>query len=396
MIIISIVKIKKYGVKTVTNLIFLIVKAIFIIISHLVKLFVTMGEERIMVITGLIIVLLLVLAVPFVSKTVEENLEPFLFVMGLAASIISGVLSVDLAVKALKEPIMISSAVFIAGALFYLLHDQFQIFINKVLGRIPVALFVFLVVVILGLLSSVITAIISSIILVEIIYLLPLARKDKIVVCIIACFSIGLGATLTPIGEPLATIAISKLGKSFFYLIDLLGKYIIPGVIAFGILGAGYVAYKQKSLSDDQTLMPNPDEIQEEIEAENWKGIILRALKIYLFVMALVLLGEGFQPLIDKYVLGLSPQLLYWVNMVSAVLDNATLTAAEISRQMTGTQVDAILMGLLISGGMLIPGNIPNIVSASKLKISSREWATWGVPLGIIAMLTYFIIIFLL
>jgi len=78
--------------------------------------------------------------------------------------------------------------------------------------------------------------------------------------------------------------------------------------------------------------------------------------------------------------------------MVSAVLDNATLTAAEISPKMTIEQIDFILMGLLISGGMLIPGNIPNIISASKLKIKSREWARLGVPLGLGLMLIYFII----
>ncbi|HCF71867.1 MAG TPA: cation transporter, partial [Syntrophomonas sp.] len=59
-------------------------------------------------------------------------------------------------------------------------------------------------------------------------------------------------------------------------------------------------------------------------------------------------------------------------------------------------QVTAIIMGLLISGGMLIPGNIPNIVSASKLKISSKEWAAWGVPLGLIVMVFFFIILFFL
>ncbi|HNX29088.1 MAG TPA: DUF1646 family protein [Syntrophomonadaceae bacterium] len=346
-----------------------------------------------MVITGLIIVLLLVLAVPFISRTVEENLEPFLFIMGLAASIISGIMSKDLALKALEEPIMIASAVFIAGALFYLLHDKFQTFINLILKRIPLAVFVFLTITLLGMLSSVITAIIASIVLVEIIYLLPLVRKQKIVVCIIACFSIGLGAALTPIGEPLATIAISKLDESFFYLLDLLGKYIFPALIAFGILGGVYVARSNKnSKQEDKTSDAAVQE--EEVEQETWKGIIIRALKVYLFVMALVFLGEGFQPLIDKYVLGLSPQLLYWVNMISAVLDNATLTAAEISRQMTDTQVTAIIMGLLISGGMLIPGNIPNIVSASKLRISSKEWAVWGVPLGLVTMLIYFVILF--
>ena len=348
-----------------------------------------------MVITGLIVVLLLVLVVPFVNKTVEENLEPFLFVMGVAASIISGIMSMELALKALKEPIMIASAVFIAGALFFLLHNQFQTFINKVLTKIPITVFVFLTVALLGLISSVITAIIASIVLVEIIYLLPLERKQKVVVCIIACFSIGLGAALTPIGEPLATIAISKLDKSFFYLFDLLGVYVIPAVIAFGILGAIYVSRSSRSSVKAEAADANAEETVV-MEQDTWKSIIVRALKVYLFVMALVFLGEGFQPLIDKYVLGLSPQLLYWVNMISAILDNATLTAAEISRQMTDTQVTAIIMGLLISGGMLIPGNIPNIVSASKLKISSKEWAAWGVPLGLIVMIIYFIIIFFL
>jgi predicted cation transporter len=80
--------------------------------------------------------------------------------------------------------------------------------------------------------------------------------------------------------------------------------------------------------------------------------------------------------------------------MISAVLDNATLTAAEISKQMTTMQIEAILMGLIISGGMLIPGNIPNIISASKLKISSTEWAKIGVPVGLLVMAVYFFILF--
>ena len=43
---------------------------------------------------------------------------------------------------------------------------------------------------------------------------------------------------------------------------------------------------------------------------------------------------------------------------------------------------------------MLIPGNIPNIISAGKLGITSKEWAKLGVPLGLIAMLIYFVWIF--
>jgi predicted cation transporter len=88
------------------------------------------------------------------------------------------------------------------------------------------------------------------------------------------------------------------------------------------------------------------------------------------------------------------PQILYWVNSISAILDNATLTAAELSPAMEITQIQAVLMGLLIAGGMLIPGNIPNIISAQKLNISSKEWAKLGVPLGLVVMLVYYVWVF--
>lgn len=351
-----------------------------------------------MVIPGLIVILLLVLVLPFAIKQIEENLEPFLFVMGVAAALISGIMTKELIIEALKEPIMIASAVLIAGALFYILRDQFARFMDKVYHVIPVPVVVFLVVAILGLASSVITAIVASIILVEVIFLLPLDRKHKVAICVLSCFSIGLGAALTPLGEPLATIAVSKLDQNFFYLFNLLGKFIIPAIVAFAAIGAAYAAWAMRSQQEqgtaDMALTAEEAIEEEEIEEETWKGIIVRALKVYLFVMALVFLGEGFHPLIDAYILSLDYRLLYWVNMISAVLDNATLTAAEISIQMSTLQIEAILMGLLISGGMLIPGNIPNIISASKLRITSSEWAKIGVPFGLIVMAIFYVILF--
>ena len=98
--------------------------------------------------------------------------------------------------------------------------------------------------------------------------------------------------------------------------------------------------------------------------------------------------------IIDKYILGISPEIIYWVNMISAILDNATLTAAEISPRMDIVQIQAVLMGLLIAGGMLIPGNIPNIICAGKMGISSKEWAKLGVPLGLVLMAIYFVWVF--
>jgi len=100
----------------------------------------------------------------------------------------------------------------------------------------------------------------------------------------------------------------------------------------------------------------------------------------------LIFLGAGFKPLIDTYLIKLSPQTLFWVNMISAVLDNATLAAAEIGPTLNEAQIKSALLGLLISGGMLIPGNIPNIIAAHTLQIKSTEWARLGVPLGLVMM----------
>ena len=60
--------------------------------------------------------------------------------------------------------------------------------------------------------------------------------------------------------------------------------------------------------------------------------------------MALTFLGTGFEPFIERYLLDLNPLVLYWINMISAVLDNATLAAAEISPAMDDTTIKAILL----------------------------------------------------
>jgi predicted cation transporter len=109
--------------------------------------------------------------------------------------------------------------------------------------------------------------------------------------------------------------------------------------------------------------------------------------------MALVFLGEGFKPVVEKYLVSISAHAFYWINIVSAILDNATLTAAEMSPAMPLETIKELLLGLLIAGGMLIPGNIPNIICAGKLSIKSKEWAKFGVPVGLVIMIGVFIII---
>ncbi|MDZ5472635.1 DUF1646 family protein [Bacillus sp. 31A1R] len=332
---------------------------------------------------GLIIVFLLVLLLPLILKNVEHNLEQFLFAMGLVAALISGVLDQALFLEAATSPINITIAVFIAGLFFKWFYHPLEKAIIRISKFMPYRIFIGLTVILLGLISSMITAIIAALVLVLIVTVLKLERRTEIRFVVLACFSIGLGAALTPLGEPLSTIAISKLNGDFFLLLRLIGPQVLIALTMFGIL-ATLLVHPPKRIYGEKN----------KTTTEGYEEIFARALKIYFFVMGLTFLGAGFEPLIQQYFLGMNPQILYWINMISAVLDNATLTATEVSPTMSEMTIKAILLGLLISGGMLIPGNIPNIIAAGKLKISSKEWASFGVPVGLLTMLIYYIAIF--
>lgn len=346
-------------------------------------------------IIGLVIALIAILLLPFFVKKIEHNLEIFLFIMGLIVVSISKALSLELFEHIFHNEMLyfITGAVFVAGIIFKYSVDKITDGVGYATQRWSLPVFVFVVVAVLGLISSVITAIIASLVLVEIVQALPIDRAHRIKLSIITCFSIGLGAALTPIGEPLATIVVSVLDEDFFFLFRNLGVYIIPGVLILALIGAVMVGQSAKLVHSDG-MEQETEECDFVTGAETFPDIITRALKIFLFVIALELLGAGFKPLINTYIIHLDSMMLYWINMVSAVLDNATLAAAEVSPMMTDVQLKAILMGLLVSGGMLIPGNIPNIITACKLRIGSKDWAKLGVPLGLVILAIYFIILF--
>ncbi len=328
-----------------------------------------------------IVILLLVLVLPLVSHGVERNLETFLFVMGALSAWAAGVLSAGLIRDALMHPIPITVAVFISGLLFKWARPHIGEALVKLRLVMPPPVLLAALVTALAVLSSVITAIIASLVLVEMVGALRVHADDEARLVVVACVAIGLGAALTPIGEPLSTIATAKLHQDFWFLMRVLGPWIVPGIVVLGAWTAFLpLRWTGPTLTERQ-------------EAETYRGVLARAGRVFLFVMALVLLGEGLKPLIDRFVVALDARWLYWINTVSAILDNATLTAAEISPQMHLDQVRAVLMSLLISGGMLIPGNIPNIIAAHRLGIRSRTWARWGIPLGVRLLVAYFILL---
>ncbi|MDA8239776.1 MAG: DUF1646 family protein [Nitrospiraceae bacterium] len=335
-----------------------------------------------------------ILVLPLSVKKVEENIEVFLLAMAVIAVTAAhamgpkAVWTPDLVESALAEPIKLTLATLIFGGLFRAFRPALKKKIVAWESAVGPRLFAAMTIFTLGLLSSIITAIIAALILCEIISALSLDKKYETTLTVLACFSIGLGAALTPIGEPLSTVVLAKLRGGahevdFFFLLRLVGAYIIPGVLllaGFGALLRGSEVPLRESVTEDHP--------------ESVRDIFTRAGRVYVFVVSLILLGTGFKPFIDAYIAPLHPGLLYWINMSSAVLDNATLAAAEIGPQMSVPQITGILMGVVIAGGMLIPGNIPNIISASKLGISSRSWAVIGIPLGLVLMGAYYVILF--
>lgn len=340
-----------------------------------------------LIIAGLAVIMGLTLVLPFSVKRVEEELEAFLFVMGVLAVTISGLWSGHLVKEALREPLAITATVAVVGLLFRRLRPRLKGWLETLTRRAGLPTAIFVIVAVLGLGSSVFTAIIAALMLAETVTLLKLNREFEVRLTVLACYAIGLGAALTPLGEPLSTIVVAKLkapphNAGFFYLTDLVGAWIVPGVLLCAALaahGARSARAKEAGLHEDKR--------------ESTRAILVRAGKVYLFVMALIFLGAGLTPLAERFVARLPVWALYWANSVSAILDNATLAAAEIAPVMTDRQITYILLGLLISGGMLIPGNIPNIISASKLGVKSGEWARAALPFGAALMAVYFVLL---
>lgn len=334
---------------------------------------------------GLALIMALVLLLPFSVSRVEEELEAFLLLMGCLAVGVSRAWTGRLAVEALTEPLKISCAVLLFGLAFRRFRGFIARRVAGVSSKLGLPAFSFALIVALGLASSVITAVVAALVLVETVSVLRLDRAAERRLTVLACFSIGLGAALTPIGEPLSTITTARLAgpphqAGFFFLTRLLWPWLVPGMLVLGALGAARCeerASGSRGLSQDA-----PEDL--------W-SIGRRAIRVYVFVAALVLLGRGLSPLVDRGLAWMPAGSLYWMNISSAALDNAALAAIEIGPRLDLDRIRAVLIGLLVSGGMLIPGNIPNIICAKKLGIKSREWAAEAAPLGLALLAAYFI-----
>lgn len=327
-----------------------------------------------------IAILVLLLFGPLFVHVIERNLEAYFLLLGVVATLLAGDFSHELALTALREPIPITLAVIISSLLFRYSRQSLDRGFARLRGRISRPVLAAATVFVISMLSSVITVIVAAIVLVEIIGLLRLDASSRISVAVAGCFGVGLGAALTPLGEPLSTLATHALHLPFFGLFFLLGPYVVPGIVASAIL-AGFFARG-----------PYHSVIAERHVRETVGEAFVQGGKVFAFIVGLVLISEAFAPLAALYMRVLSRELLFWANMVSAALDNATLVALEV-HHMSDIRAREAILSLLISGGMLVPGNVPNIISAGLLKIRSVEWARVAIPIGIVMLGIYFAVL---
>jgi len=324
--------------------------------------------------------ILVVLIGPILNRAIGRNVELFFLVVGVLTACLMGQFSTALIWAALRQPLSFTLAVLVFGAGFRLLRDYLDSLFASAVQVLDVRVACFWLTMILGFLAAFITPVVCALVFVEAISALRLERSTETAVTVFACFAIGLGAGLTPVGMPGFAVVLHALHADFWYLARLLGPLVTVGV-ALTATPVLFLRFASSELRATLVIQPR----------DSWRVILLdRPGKVYVFIAGLVALSEGLRPVVDAYLPRLANGSLFWLNTISAVVNNSTLAAVEIGPTLSVNQQRAALLGLLISGGMLVPGNIANIVAASRLRIGSSEWAKVGVPMGIAMLGIYF------
>ncbi len=327
------------------------------------------GEVKMNLVFGTAVIIVVLIGPVFV-KAIDQNVEFFFLLIGLLTAYFMGRLNEAAVGAALREPLSFTLAVLVFGGMFRLLRSYFDQLLRRVIRLLTPRILCFCLTIILGFLAAFITPVVSALVFVEGLSLLHCDRRSEVGATVFACFAIGFGAGLTPLGMPGITVVLRSLHADFWYLAHLLWPFIVAGIV----LAAVPILFLPFSKGEPLDLIG---------DEEPWSLVLLvRPGKVYLFIAGLVLLSEGVRPLVDVYIHRFPNGLLFWMNTISAVVNNSTLAAVEIGPSLSMNQQRAAFLGLLISGGALVTGNIPNIVAASRLGITSREWARVGVGIG--------------
>lgn len=332
---------------------------------------------------SLSLLFLLVLLLPFKLRFVEERLELFLLFSGLLSLWLGGAWNWTFLQSSLSKPLPLCASLLIFGLLFEALQSRLDRVLERLQGHFRLAPLLACLSLFLSLLSLLASAVLAALLLAQVLRRLELDAATRSRTAVLSCFGIGAASALSPLGGPLGAISLLRLGSTDPFLL-------------FRIFGPCVLAVLFLLFLAQLTARPQREKLQfrhERPPSGNQPHLLFRILKIYVFVLGLLYFGQGLNPLAQRYVDAAPAWLLYWVNLLSALLDNASLAAAEFSAGMDLEKLRYAFLGLLVAGGILIPGNLPNIVVASELQIRPKEWAKSGLLYGLPLLLIFFIVL---
>ncbi|MBN1322811.1 MAG: DUF1646 family protein [Methanotrichaceae archaeon] len=238
---------------------------------------------------GLMGIVMAVLVGPFFIKRVERNLEGFLFLMSACAVAISKTWHIGLVEEAFQSTVIVGIllCVLAVGSVIRYRRPNPDGMNNSFIDGITLKVIFFEIVVVLGLLAGIVTPIIPFFVLVEVVHLLPIERKARASLMLLACLSVLLGAAATPGGGPYSTIAVTTIGgqphaEQLLPLSNLLSINLIPYLLLLGLIStlfAGRSTFKEIPAKDD---------------AVTFKNAANLGVRACMFVGALLLVGGAF------------------------------------------------------------------------------------------------------
>lgn len=239
---------------------------------------------------GLIPIFLAVLIGPLLVKKVEQNIEAFLFLMGVCAAAISRSWHIGLVEEAIEEPIVVGIvlSVLVAGLIAHYLGSHFLRGINDaLLDGITMKVIFLEIVVVLGLSSIIVTPILPFFLLVEVANHLPLTRMTRANLTIMTSLSICLGAILALVETPHSTIAMTKIQGALPSInvlpLELQSLYVIICMLALGLISVFFIGEKVTAL-----------EMRATEDRAGLKNIAIWSAKACMFAGAILLVGAAF------------------------------------------------------------------------------------------------------
>ena len=289
----------------------------------------------------------------------------------------------DIASRAAALPLGITLTVIVADVIFGRARGLMDRALGWVQARAARPLVCCGAVFVIALLSAILTAIVAALMLAEVVELMRLGSRARVRVTVAGCFAIGLGSSLTPLGGPLSTLAASGLrtgsaGCSQCWR-RTCSRVCWPARSSRGSLPplmatrAPPRRCRPSYPFANQPFAPSSAGSRFTFSSRDWcwsARLLLRWRRITC------------RCFVSRRSTGRTRFQRRWTTR--------RWSRWKSTRWTRRGRAPAAILALLLAGGMLIPGNIPNIVAAAALRIGAGDWARIGIPMGLALLGIYF------